>query len=296
MNFKIITDTSSNLPLSWLEGEDISIVPFTYYFLDNTAEELYCINIEEFDGVNYYNSIQQGRLVNTSQVNPQRYYDAMAPAAAKGQDILYIAMSSGISGAYNSSLTAKAMIEEEYPNCNCYCLDTRAASLGEGLVVLKAIEYRQAGMSLHDCYEKLKSLCDNIYQVFTVDNLKHLQRTGRLSNAAAIIGTMLNIKPLLRGNEKGQIINFAKVRGNKKALMAMADKYDQLVKDASQQTVFIAHSNNPEDTEFLCELLKRNNPPKEIRTVVYEPVTGAHVGPGTVALFFTGDKDVRYKD
>lgn len=295
MSFKIVSDTSCNVPLKRLEGEDIAIVPFTFYPKDNSDNEQFCIDIDTFDGKTYYDNIRSGKLVNTSQINPQRFYDTIAPLAKAGHDVLYIGMSSGISGAYNSSLMAKKMLEEEFPERKFYMLDTRAASLGEGIALFKAIEFRKNGLSIEECYEKVNKLCDNIYQVFTVDNLTHLQRTGRLSNAAAFIGNVLNIKPLLKGNEKGQIINFAKVRGTKKAIQALADKYDALVKNPEEQIVCIADSDAPEDTALLIELLKKNNPPKEILRVCYEPVTGAHVGPGTVALFFMGDDSVRSK-
>ena len=137
-------------------------------------------------------------------------------------------------------------------------------------------------------------MAKNIYQVFTVDDLKSLSRTGRLSNAAAIIGNLLSIKPILKGNENGQIILESKVRGNKKAILTLAEKYNQLVVNPQNQIVGIAHANNMEDTQFLIDLLNKDNPPKEILTVMYEPVTGSHVGPGTVALFFLGDDNVRY--
>lgn len=296
MSFKIFTDTSCNIPLKTLEESNIGIIPFTYYPKDGSNQELSCLAIENFDGKKYYDEIRSGKLYNTSQINPQTFYDAIEPFAKEGNDILYIGMSSGISGAYNSSLMAKNMLEENFPERKFLMLDTKAASLGEGLAVFKAVELQNQGLSLDDCYSKLEAFCKCIYQVFTVDNLTHLQRTGRLSNAAAFIGKVLNIKPLLRGNENGQIINFAKIRGSKKAIASIADIYDKLVVDAATQTVCIAESDAPEDTDLLIELLNKNNPPKEILRVCYEPVTGAHVGPGTVALFFLSDENCRFKE
>lgn len=296
MSFKIVTDTSSNIPKSILDPEDIPQVPFTFYPKDDESQQRHCDDIENFDGEKYYNEIRGGYLYNTSQVAPQDFYDCMAEIARQGHDVLYVGMSSGISGAYNSSLIAKKMLEEEFPERKFYMLDTKAASLGEGIVVFKAMELRKKGLSIEECYEELLLWSKRVYQVFTVDSLRHLQRTGRLSNAAMIIGTVLNLKPILRGNEHGQIINFDKVRGNRKAIKAMADVYDRLVKDPGEQIVGIANANNPEDTAYLIELLNANNPPKEILSVCYEPVTGSHVGPGAVALFFFGDDDVRFHE
>lgn len=294
MSFKIVTDTSSNLPLSILEAKDVTQVPFSYYPKDDSDAITQCYDIENFDGKAYYDAIREGNLYNTSQVAPQIYFDHISKYAEEGFDVLYVGMSSGISGSYNSSMIALDMLEEAYPERTFIMLDTRAASLGEGIAVLKAAEFRDQGMTIEECHEALKKVCDSIYQIFTVDSLKHLQRTGRLSNAALIIGTVLNIKPVLRGNEFGQIINIEKARGTKKALKIMADKYNELVKNPGEQIVGIAHSDNIEDTNYLISLLNEKNPPKEILTVCYEPVTGTHVGPGTVALFFMGDEDVRF--
>ena len=294
MSYAIMSDTSCNVPMRYLSPEGIRLVPFSYYPKDNEAEITHCIDIDTFDGPAYYSVINSGKLYNTSQVTPQDYYETASAYAKQGLDVLYIGMSSGISGSYNSSLIAKQMLEEEFPDRKFLFLDTKAASLGEGIVLLKAIELRKAGVSIEEAFEKLTYMSKCVYQVFTVESLRHLQRTGRLSNAAMIIGNLLHIKPILRGNEFGQIINIDKVRGSKKAIQAMAAKYDELVKDAGDQIVGIAHADNQEDVDYLIELLNANHPPKEILTVMYEPVTGSHVGPGTVALFFVGDEDVRF--
>lgn len=295
MSFKIVSDTTCNVPMRLLESEDVRLIPFTFYPKDHSENEEYCIDIDTFDGTKYYNTIREGNLYNTSQINPQRFYDVIAPLAEEGNDVLYVSMSSGISGAFNSALVAKKMLEEDFPDRKFFMLDTRAASLAEAISIFKAIELRKQGVSIEECYNTLVKLADSVYQVFTVDSLTHLQRTGRLSNAAAIIGNVLNLKPLLKGNEKGQIINFAKVRGTKKAIQAMADKYNELVKNPSEQTVYIAHTDAPEYADLLTELLKKDNPPKEVLSVMYEPVTGSHVGPGAIALFFVGEDGVRFK-
>ncbi len=294
MSFKIVSDTSSNVPMRLLEPEGVKLLPFSYYPKDDENDLRHCIDIDSFNGTEFYEEIRGGRLYNTSQVPPQLYYEQMAEYAREGYDVLYVGMSSGISGSFNSSMIAKDMLEEEFPDRKFLMLDTKAASLGEGIVLLKALELRKQGLSIDECYEKLTYMSKCVYQVFTVDSLRHLQRTGRLSNAAMIIGTVLNIKPILRGNEFGQIINIDKVRGNRKAIQIMAEIYDKLVKNPEEQIVGIAEANNDSDTEYLIELLNKNNPPKEILRVCYEPVTGTHVGPGTVALFFLGDEDVRF--
>lgn len=294
MSFKIFSDTSCNIPMSRLSDAGVDLIPFSFYDKENINDVKNCIDIDSFDGVSFYDSIRQGKVFNTSQITPQIYYDYMEPVAREGIDILYVGMSSGISGSYNSSLAAMKMLEEEYHNVKYYFHDTKAASLGEGIAVFKAIELREKGYSIEETYNYLENMAKNIYQVFTVDDLKSLSRTGRLSNAVAIIGNLLNIKPLLKGNENGQIVSFDKVRGSKKAMYALAAKYNELVVNPENQIVGIAHANNPEDTQLLIDLINKDNPPKEILSVCYEPVTGSHVGPGTVALFFLGDDNVRF--
>ena len=293
MSFRIVTDTSCNLPSRILEPENITLVPFTFYPQGEEEKATYCLDIDTFDGKAYYDVIRGGKLYNTSQVAPQTFYDHISKFAENGEDVLYVGMSSGISGAYNSSLTAKKMLEEAFPDRKFLMLDTRAASLGEGILVLKAAEYRKQGMTINEAYEKLQKDAECVYQIFTVDSLRHLQRTGRLSGTAMVIGTMLNIKPILKGNPLGQIVNIEKALGNRKAIKAMADRYHALVKHPETQTVCIAHADNEADTAKLIDLINEKNPPKEILSICYEPVTGAHVGPGTVALFFMGDENVR---
>ena len=158
---------------------------------------------------------------------------------------------------------------------------------------MQAARMRDMGMGAQEAAFYLRKYSENVCQVFTVDDLMHLRRTGRLSNASAFVGTVLNIKPVLMGNENGQIIAVEKCRGMKKAIAALAQRYDQHVLHAEQQTVCIAHAQNPEGAAELAALLQQNHPPKEVLTVMYEPVTGSHVGPGALALFFVGDDTVR---
>lgn len=290
MAFTIITDTSANLPTALLLREKIAIIPFAYHY---DEQEHTCMDIDSFDGERYYNAIRKGLRVSTSQVNPQQCLDAFTPRLKKGEDIVYISMSSGISGAYNSAEMAAQELREEFPERRICTVDTKAASLGEGLVVLEAIHLRELGMDAEEAAFYLRKYSQNICQVFTVDDLMHLRRTGRLSNAGAFVGTVLNIKPVLMGDENGQIVAVNKVHGRKKAIADLAERYEAHVVNHKERIVGIAHANNPEGAKELIALLNANKPPKEIITVCYEPVTGSHVGPGALALFFLGDDTVR---
>ena len=293
MSFAIVTDTSANLPTPILEQHDVSVIPF--HFTVEGQEAQACLDTERFDGTAYYNAMRNGTSVRTSQINPQAYVDHFESLLAAGQDILFIGMSSGISGSYQSAQVAMSQLRDSYPDREIRLVDTLGASLGEGIWVLKAVELRDAGKSLSDTAKQLLTLRRRMCQIFMVDDLMFLKKTGRLSGAAALVGTMLQIKPLLKGNEKGQIVNYAKARGRRKAIEALANGYDKLVVDAGSQIVGIAHADCEADAELLKRLIMRKLPPKDVMIVMYEPVTGSHVGPGTLALFFQGADDVRSK-
>ncbi|MBQ7059915.1 MAG: DegV family protein [Firmicutes bacterium] len=289
--FTIVTDTSANLPTPMAKEAGLLVLPFTYTIDGKTyaAEDT-----EAFDGVSFYEKIRRGMLVTTSLINVQAYLDHFTSLAESGQDILFISMSSGISGSYNAAVVASRQIREEYPSVTIKTLDTMGASLGEGLIALHAAKLQKEGKSLEETYQSCRDMCLHMGQVFTVDSLMHLRRTGRCSNAKAAIGTVLNIKPLLKGNEMGQIVTYGQVRGRRKSLLALAKSYEEHVQDPENQTIGIAHADCIDDAVYLIRLLKQTkHPPKDVLTVMYEPVTGSHVGPGTLALFFLGNENVR---
>ena len=159
---------------------------------------------------------------------------------------------------------------------------------------MRAADCRREGLSIDETYKTLRALRHRMAQIFTVDDLRYLRRTGRLSNLEAAVGTVLQIKPLLKGDPQGKIVCFAKLRGRQRAVEAIAKRYEELVVDAQDQTVGIAHADCAPDAQILASLLRRSSkPPKKILTVDYEPVTGSHVGPGALALFFLSDENVR---
>ena len=281
--FHIITDTSANLPTRLLKENDVEVIPFSYFV---NGEPAACPATEGFDGKKFFSMMREGAKVTTSQINTALYTSFMRPILARGEDILFVGMSSGISGAFSSARMAAKELEKEFPKSKIRLVDTLGASLGEGLLVLKAVRARLKGVTIDEIYNKLLSLRHRLCNVFTVENLKYLRNTGRLSNWKSFVGNLLHIKPLLKGNENGKIVAFDKIIGRKKSIEALAERYDEYVDHPEIQTVGIAHADCLEDAERLSELLKKNNPPKEIMTVCYEPVTGSHVGPGTLALFF----------
>ena len=288
--FRIVTDTSANLPTAYLQAENITVIPFTFH---TDSGEQSCMDTASFDAKAFYTAMRNGEKVTTSQIPPQRFVDYLTPMLEAGEDVLFVSMSSGISGSYASSKMAANQLKEEFPERKILTVDTYSASLAEGIVVMKAVECREKGMDIDETYHLLRSVRHSIAQIFTVGDLRYLKRTGRLSNLEAAVGTVLQIKPLLKGDPEGKIVCFAKVRGRQRAIEEMAKRYAELVVSPETQTVCISHADCEQDAQILASMLKRAKAPKDILIVDYEPVTGSHVGPGALALFFISDENVR---
>lgn len=289
MMYQIATDTSANLPWDYIQTHGITVVPFSYSINDEERSEA----PGEFDGGAYYQAIRDGARANTSQIPPQRYVERFTPLLEKGEDVLLLSMSSGISGSCQSACMAARELEETFPGRTVRVVDTLGASLGEGLQVMRAVELRRGGMDLDEVAETILAERDRVCQLLMVDDLFYLRRTGRVSGVSAVVGSILGVKPILKGNEQGQLVVSTKARGRKQAIQTMAQRYAQLVRDPGSHSVGIAHADCPQDAELLAKLIREAAPPKELVSVCYEPVTGAHTGPDALALFFYGDADVR---
>ena len=259
---RVFTDTAANLPPEVLEKYHIRTLPLTYR-VDGELPE------GEFDGPAYYDAIRGGAEVKTAMVNPQDTAEGMEPVLAAGDDLLYIGISGGISGTCWSVGLAADELMAKYPGRQLRVIDSRGASLGE----------------LVECVRSMRS---RMQQFFVVDDLKYLHKGGRISGGAKMAGTILNIKPILQGDEEGKIILRSKVRGKNRAIEELANLYAQFCNDPTQ-TIGLAHADCPADMLRLHSLLREKGHTGEILTVCYEPVTGSHVGPGALALFFMGE-------
>ena len=278
---KLYTDTSANLPLALLREYDIAVIPFSYT-VNGVAEDY--SEETDFDGKAFYDAMRRGAEVKTSMVNPATAAAFFERALAQGDDVLYVGMSGGISGTAHAAALAAEELREKYPHAKMMTIDTYAAS---GLRVLEAAELLRAGRSFEEVGDRILARRPHMCQFFTVDDLNYLKRGGRISGAAALVGSVLGIKPILRGDETGHIVSCGKVRGNKKAYAELADYVDKRALDKTAR-IGIAHADNREGTDYLLGLLRERGFTGECLEVYYEPVTGAHVGPGTVALFFYG--------
>ncbi|HBD87059.1 MAG TPA: fatty acid-binding protein DegV [Clostridiales bacterium] len=283
--YRIYTDSSANLPEDLIRKYDLGVIPF-HYTIDGVEHPAYGDG-GGFDGRTFYDAMRNGADVYTSMINTDAFCSAFEKSLSAGVDVLYIGMSSGISGAYHASLIAERELREKYPERKMAMIDTRAASLGEGLPVLHAARLKKAGASFEEAADGARGNSALICQYFTVEDLIYLKKGGRISGAAAFVGNILQIKPILKGDENGKIVLHRKERGRKRALETLAEKYRALVSDHNLPAG-IAHADNEADAESLAGRLRELGLKGEILTVCYEPVTGSHVGPGTIALFFYG--------
>ena len=287
MSFAIFSDPSCNLPRAQLEEFQVQIIPASY---EREGKLIPCPRYpEEFDGREYYNYLRNKGVVKTSLIPAGQMEDAFRPVLAGGKDVLYITLSSGISGTVAAGFQAAQALAEEFPERQVRVLDSMGAGFGIGLLLGRASDYQKAGLSLAETYTLVERDRDNLCEFFTVDDLMFLRRTGRLSGVTATLGTMLQLKPLLRGDESGHITVFNKVRGRKRAVETLAGVYRKRGCRPETQRVYISHGDCPEEAEQLAQMVRDIARPKELIVCLHEPLTGAHVGPGMLALFFLSE-------
>ena len=288
MSFTIFVDGSSNLPGRLLRELEIEILPCTYSM--DGVPSTYDGSLDSFDAHSYYEMLRQGGRVQTSLLNTQLFLDSFRPVLERGEDAVYFSMSSGISGTCQAARMAAQELLEEFPERTVRVVDSLGSGFGTGLMACKAADLRAAGKTAAQTADIMDADAQNTLQFFTVDDLNFLKRTGRVSGATAMIGTVLNIKPVLWGDPTGHITARGKYRGRKKALAAIAEEYRSRVEDAGNQRVAISHGDCPEDAQALADMICAVAKPKELIIAPHEPFTGAHVGPGMLALFFHGKK------
>ena len=277
---RIMTDNAANLPPELREQYNIRELRLTY-----TVDGRLIDGSAPFDGHDFYEAMRRGAEVKTSMISPAAARDVIEPALAAGDDVLFLGISGGVSGTcWGVGLIAQELTAE-YPGRRVQVLDTRGASLGEGLVVLEAAQMAQQGADMDTIIARAETLCGKMRQHFMVDDLKFLRKGGRLSGAAALAGTLLQIKPILQGDENGKIVVRTKERGRKKAMDTLVALYNELVEDKSAP-VGLSHAAAPAEALHLTTLLRQSGCTGPILTVCHEPVTGAHVGPGMLAMYF----------
>lgn len=285
-NFILTTDSTTDFPESYYAEHNIPMIPLsvTVDGVTYTGEEGSKIDIKDF-----YNAMRAGSTPTTAQINLENATKFFEGFLADGHDILHIAFSSGLSGTYNTMSVAANDLKEKYPDRKIYVVDSKAASLGQGLLVYYVCQKADSGADIEEVYNYTEKLKDNICHYFTVEDLVYLHRGGRVSKAAMIFGSMLGIKPVLHVDMEGHLIPIAKVRGRKQSLNALVDNMAAKIGSNENNIFFVSHGDSIDDANYVAELVKKRFSIKECIINDVGSVIGSHSGPGTIALFFVGD-------
>ena len=283
MDFQIITDSCCDFPTPMYGQLGLTFVPLTVEFRGNTFDDKNDDTLKDM-----YQGLRAGEVAKTSAVNPSRWSQAMEKALAAGKDVLVLAFSSGLSTTYQSAVIAAEELKDEYPDRKIQVIDTLCASMGQGLLVWYACKKRDEGLSLDKVAQWVLDNRLHLCHWFTVDDLMYLKRGGRISAATALVGTMLQIKPLLHVDDEGHLINMTKTRGRKAAIDAMVKKAQELGAGYDNSTMFISQGDCLSDAEYLSRQLKEKCGVKDVVISYVGAVIGSHSGPGTLALFFLG--------
>ena len=287
MSFTVFTDACSNLPNYLMNDLKIRVLPCSYV-LDGVPG-VYDGNIDAFDSHGFYEKMRTGSELKTSLLNTHLFITHFQPELEAGNDVVYVGLSSGVSGTLQAARMAAEELADEFPERTVRVVDSLGACFGPGLLACRAADLRNEGKTATEAADILDEEVMHLLQFFTVDDLNFLKRTGRVSGATAAIGTVLNIKPLLWGDTTGHIVALKKCRGRKKAIEEILELYRTRAIHPENQRVAISHGDCPEEAELLAQRVCEICRPKELIVRPHEPFTGAHVGPGMLALYFFGD-------
>ena len=283
-NFSIVTESTCDLSKEKLAAWNIISAQGSFTLADGTTHTNDSINYADF-----FNYLRNGGSAKTAAINSSAYEDLFRAELEAGKDVLYLGFSSGLSATYNCARMAAEELSEQYPDRKIYTVDSLCASLGQGLFVYLCAKKREEGATLEETYNYAEGLKNNIVHRFTVDDLYFLKRGGRVSATTAVVGSLLNIKPLMYMDYEGHLTVAGKVRGRKASIQAIVDRFGETALDINpDMPVFICHGDCLEDAEEMASLVKNKYGVKEVYIDYVGPFIGAHSGPGTLALFFVG--------
>lgn len=286
--YKIITDSTCDLPIDIIEKLDVEVIPMNY----SIDGEEYVFEIKEGsdkDTIKFYERIKNS-MASTSQININTYIETFEKYLKQEKDVIYIGFSSGLSGTYQTSLLAKDMLLEKYEDRKIICVDSKAASLGEGLLVYMAGEKRNKGYTINGLDNWIEENKDSIAHYFTVEDLKYLYNGGRISKMDMILGSALNVNIMMRVDKNGLLKPIEKVRGRKKALKQLVASMKEKIKNPEEQIIFVGHGNDLEAGKLVKELVEKEIKPKKVILGFMGPIVGSHTGEGIVSVFFFGKK------
>lgn len=285
-DYVIFTESTSDLSPKLIKEIDVEILPMEFTVGDksyyNYPDE------REISSHEFYERLREGESSTTFQIAPATFSNAFEPILQSGRDILYIAFSSGLSGTYNNACLTAKDLSQKYSQQKLLVVDSLAASMGQGLLVYLAAKKRDEGLDIETLAQWIRDHRNHLAHWFTVDDLNHLKRGGRVSGAAALVGTMLGIKPVLKVDDEGHLIPVEKIRGRKQSLDALVKHMENTVVNPQEQMIFISHGDAEEDAEYVARQVREKLHVKAVEINPIGPVIGAHSGPGTVALFFLG--------
>ncbi len=287
MQYVIVTDSSCNLSNKQIEEYNIEVISLKYFSGDKSFDSYNKDADPDFKA--FYDMARKKEPLSTTLASPELCYNTFDRILSGGNDLIYIGFSSGLSGTYQVAFNTLEDLKEKYPDRKIYSVDSLAASLGQGLFVHYAVKKRNEGLTIDELYNWLNENRLNVCHWFTVDDLFYLKRGGRVSGAAAVMGTVLSIKPVMHVDDNGKLIPKAKAIGRKRAIETMVEKMKETAIDPKNQTVFISHGDCIEDAEYLANAVKNAFGTTDIFIHYIEPVIGCHAGPGTLALFFMGE-------
>ena len=284
--YVLFTDSSCDLPLALANEMQLTVLPLTLIMdgksYPNTLDEKYITYTD------LYSMLPKAADVKTAAVNQHAFETAMEPVLEAGKDILYLGFSSGLSGTYSAGAMAAQALQEKYPERKVYAVDTLCASLGEGLLVYLCWQQKQAGKTIDEVRDFAEANKLHICHWFTVDDLMHLKRGGRVSATSALIGSVLGIKPVMHMDDEGLLKLVDKARGRKASIRRLVNEVKNRAINPESQTMFISHGGCADEANAIAETLKRELNVPEVIVNYVGPVVGAHSGPGTLALFCVG--------
>lgn len=284
-DFEIFTDSCSDLPKEYIKEKNIKFARLTCTYDDKTYFDDFG---ESLSYKKFFDDLRNGTIAKTSQPSVDEFYSNFKKIIDSGKDVLYICVSTGLSGSENSATIAKNMILENYTEAKIYIVNVLTASLGQGIMVMKAVEMKEEGKSLEEIVEYIEKNKQRLNTFMTVDDLNHLKRGGRLSTAAAMIGTVFSIKPILSIDTDGRVISIDKARGRKSSLKKLADLLLERIEEAEKQIIGISHGDCIDEVLKLKDAILSKINVKDVIINYTGPAVGTHGGPGNVAIFFMG--------
>lgn len=287
MDTVLLIDSCTDLPRSYVEKNELTFVSLVCNFKGQEYKDDFGKILSYKD---FYAAVRNGEMPSTSQVNVYEYTEIFKEYTMKGISVIYLGFSSALSGSLNSAKLAKDIVCEEVKDADITVIDSKSASLGYGLLAYYANEMLKEGASRDEVVSWLESNKLKMNHWFTVDDLGHLRRGGRVSGAAAIVGTLLDIKPILKVDDEGRLIPISKIKGRKKSLKTLFEMLQENIVSPEEQVIAISHGDCIDDAEYLKEMILKEYKVKDVIINHVGPVIGSHTGPGVVALFFMGSK------